>query len=195
MPPPPPLLLLLLPACVLAGTNAVGAAFLAQKKAEPGVEALPSGLLYRVLESGTGTQHPLPSTQCSCHYEGRTAQEFSKVPKGKKFDSSFDRGEPTSFAPTQVIAGWTEAMQLMVEGDKWELYLPSELGYGDDGSGDDIRGGDVLVFTLHLLKLKGPGTPVIPAGRGRGRGRGRPGGRENRRGAAAKASAGGVELR
>ena len=65
-------------------------------------------------------------------------QEWSKAPQGKKFDSSYDRGSPTSFAPSGVVAGWTEAMQLMVAGDQWELYLPSEMGYGDSGQGGDL---------------------------------------------------------
>ena len=70
--------------------------------------------------------------------EGRTAAEW---PSGEKFDSSYDRGTPTSFAPNQVIKGWTEAMQLMVEGDKWELYIPSDLAYGDRGRPPKIGGG------------------------------------------------------
>ena len=65
-------------------------------------------------------------------------------------------GQPTPSAPNQVIKGWTEAMQLMKEGDKWELYIPSELGYGDRGAGGKIPGGAVLVFTLEMLKVKGP---------------------------------------
>merc|ERR1711920_146005 len=73
----------------------------------------------------------------------------------KEFDSSYKRGDPTTFAPNQVIKGWTEAMQLMREGDKWEMYIPSELGYGDGGSGDKIKGGDVLIFRMEILKIKG----------------------------------------
>ena len=149
-----------------------------------------------MLREGDGEAHPLKDTQCSCHYEGRTAQEYSKEPKGKKFDSSYDRGSPTSFAPSGVIAGWTvralhlllsapwsasvrgapltgmcdcwwraqEAMQLMVEGDKWEMYIPSELGYGDSGQGGDIGAGDVLVFTMELISIEGPSTPAEPKG-------------------------------
>jgi len=147
-----------------AGTNKFGLDFLAKMKKEPGVVTLDSGLMYRVLVDGDGEQHPLRGTQCSCHYEGRTAQEYSKSPKGKKFDSSYDRGDPTSFAPSGVIAGWTEAMQLMVEGDKWEMFIPSELGYGDQGSGADIKGGDVLVFTMEILKIEGEGRPAEPKG-------------------------------
>ena len=86
---------------------------------------LASGLQYKVLREGHGDAHPKAGTSCECHYEGRTAQNY---PDGETFDSSYKRGSPTSFAPNQVIKGWTEAMQLMVEGDKWEMYIPSELG-------------------------------------------------------------------
>ena len=74
---------------------------------------------------------------------------------GTEFDSSYKRGEPLSFAPNQVIKGWTEAMQLMKEGGKWELYIPSELAYGDRGAGGAIPGGAALIFTLELLKVNG----------------------------------------
>lgn len=136
------------------GTNEFGTKFLAENGKKSRVTTLPSGLQYRVVTSGEGKEHPLPDTDCTCHYEGRVAQNF---PDGKTFDSSYDRNEPTNFAPNQVIAGWTEAMQLMVAGDKWELFIPSNLGYGDSGQGPDIGGGDCLVFTLQLIKLNGPG--------------------------------------
>jgi len=154
-----PLLAFTALACVGA-SNEFGKKFLAQKREEPDVTALPSGLLYKVLQEGSGDAHPLKDTQCKCHYEGRTAQEYSKTPMGKKFDSSYDRGDPTSFAPSGVIAGWTEAMQLMVEGDKWEMYIPSELGYGDSGQGGDIGAGDVLVFTMEIIKIEGETKPA-----------------------------------
>merc|ERR1711865_419696 len=77
-----------------------------------------------------------------------------------EFDSSYKRGSPTTFAPNQVIKGWTEAMQYMVEGDKWEMYIPSELGYGDSGSPPKIGGGDVLVFTMEILKINGDKVPA-----------------------------------
>ena len=123
---------------------------------------LPSGLQYKVLRSGDGDSHPTADSSCECHYEGRTAQSYAEDPEGKsnKFDSSYDRGSPTSFAPNQVIGGWTEAMQLMVEGDKWEMYIPSELGYGDRGSPPKIGGGDVLVFTMEIIKIKGNKVPA-----------------------------------
>jgi len=140
-----------------ASTNHPGEAFLAANKANEGVTTLPSGLQYKILASGSGTEHPLPSTTCSCHYEGRTAQAHSATPQGAVFDSSYARGEPTQFAPNQVISGWTEVMQMMVAGDKWELYIPSNLAYGESGAGSDIRAGDALVFKLELLSLNGPG--------------------------------------
>ena len=79
---------------------------------------------------------------------------------GTEFDSSYKRGQPTTFAPNQVIKGWTEAMQLMGEGDKWELYIPSELAYGDSKRGQFITPGAVLVFTIEILKIKGNKKPV-----------------------------------
>jgi len=140
-----------------AATNAAGNAFLNANKAKDGVVTLPSGLQYKVITNGSGTEHPLPGTTCACHYEGRTAQQY---PAGKIFDSSYARGAPTSFAPNQVIKGWTEAMQLMVAGDTWLLYIPSELAYGDAGAGGDIAPGDALVFKLELIKLEGAGKPL-----------------------------------
>merc|ERR1711877_71433 len=97
-------------------------------------------------------------TSCSCHYEGRVAQKY---PDGEKFDSSYDRGEPTTFAPNQVIKGWTEAMQLMVEGDKWEMYIPYELAYGEGGSPPKIPGKSTLIFTMEIVEVKGPGVPAV----------------------------------
>merc|ERR1712048_163037 len=118
-----------------------------------GVVVLPSGLQYKVLKAGTGAAHPLVDTPCACHYEG-------KLINGKKFDSSYDRGEPTTFAPNQVIAGWTEAMQLMVEGDCWEMYIPSNLAYGDAGVGGGlIPGGATLIFKMEIVKIQGPTKP------------------------------------
>merc|ERR1712146_263553 len=123
-----------------------------------GVITLPSGLQYKLLREGTGDSHPTADSPCDCHYEGRTAQSW---PDGEKFDSSYDRGSPTSFAPNQVIKGWTEAMQMMVEGDKWELYIPSELAYGERGSPPKIPGGSVLVFTIEIIKIKGDKVPAV----------------------------------
>merc|ERR1712093_853397 len=108
---------------------------------------------YKVLREGDGIAHPTADSPCECHYKGTLID-------GTKFDSSYDRGSSTSFAPNQVIKGWTEAMQLMVEGDKWEMYIPSELGYGDSGSPPKIKGGDVLIFQMEILKIKGKKVPA-----------------------------------
>mmetsp|Transcript_1734 Transcript_1734/g.4750 ORF Transcript_1734/g.4750 Transcript_1734/m.4750 type:complete len:228 (-) Transcript_1734:168-851(-) len=140
-----------------AGTNEFGNKFLEENTKKDGVVTLPSGLQYKVLRTGEGPDHPTADSPCECHYEGRTAQNW---PSGEKFDSSYDRGSPTTFAPNQVIKGWTEAMQLMVEGDKWEMYIPSELGYGDSGSPPKIGGGDVLVFTMEIIKINGGKKPA-----------------------------------
>ena len=75
------------------------------------------------------------------------------------FDSSYKRGKPTTFAPNQVIKGWTEIMQLMVEGDKWEVTIPSDLAYGARGSGSDIKGGDTLIFKMEIIEIKGDKVP------------------------------------
>merc|ERR1719235_1230442 len=140
-----------------AATNAVGTAFLEANKDKEGVVSLPSGLQYKVLRKGEGQHHPTKNSPCECHYEGRDAKNY---PDGEKFDSSYDRGSPTTFAPNQVIKGWTEAMPMMVKGDKWELYIPSDMAYGDSGRPPKIGGGDVLIFTIEIIKIKGGKTPA-----------------------------------
>jgi hypothetical protein len=194
-------------------------------------------LQYKVMRAGGGPDHPTADSPCECHYEGRTADAFAEDPTSSSntFDGSYARGSPTTFAPNQVIKGWTEgarqpaacaghfaprrkqspsrraraacsapaceptqrrnepprqrcgaararqptpradtrprptvprafprtsAMQLMVEGDKWELYIPSEMAYGERGSPPKINGGDVLVFTIEIIKIKGGKKPA-----------------------------------
>merc|ERR1712032_672268 len=137
----------------------------------PGVVTLPSGLMYKVLQEGTGEDHPTADSSCECFYAGTTpsltpnahevADDTAALSKEwDDFDSGYKRGSTTSFAPNQVIKGWTEAMQLMVEGDKWEMYIPSELGYGDGGQGGKIKGGDVLVFRMEIKKILGNKKPA-----------------------------------
>lgn len=140
--------LLLSALSLVTGTNSDGMAFLAKNGAKDGVVALPSGLQYKVLKKGRGTDHPTADSPCSCHYEGTLID-------GTVFDSSYERGDPTTFAPNQVIKGWTEAMQMMVVGDKWEMYIPSELAYGDRGSPPKIGAGDALVFKMEILAIQG----------------------------------------
>eukprot|EP01047_Picozoa_sp_COSAG01_P051161 COSAG01_NODE_5246_length_4387_cov_10.017724_1_plen_184_part_00 len=121
LPPAAALLLLALAPLCRAGTTAEGKAFLAANKEKEDVVTLPSGLQYKVIQSGQSPgKSPLAATPCECHYAGTLID-------GTEFDSSYKRGSPATFAPNQVVRGWTEAMQLMKEGDKWELYLPSEL--------------------------------------------------------------------
>lgn len=114
------------------------------------VVKLPSGLQYRILASGDPKgAHPSVNSPCKCHYEGKLASN------GEVFDSSIRRGTPATFAPNQVIAGWTEALQLMRPGDKWELTIPPQLGYGDRGAGGGkIPGGATLIFQLELISFR-----------------------------------------
>jgi FKBP-type peptidyl-prolyl cis-trans isomerase FklB len=139
--------------CAAIATNDEGKAFLEANAVKDGVITLASGMQYKVLREGDGDSHPTADSSCSCHYSG-------KLIDGTTFDSSYDRGDPTSFAPNQVIKGWTEAMQYMVEGDKWEMYIPSELGYGESGSPPKIKGGDVLVFVMEIIKINGNKVPA-----------------------------------
>ena len=123
-----------------------GEAFLAENKVKEGVKTLPSGLQYRVITEGTG-KTPTATNTVLCHYRGRLID-------GKEFDSSYSRGEPTEFPVNRVIAGWTEALQLMKEGGKWELYVPSELAYGERGAGRDIGPNATLIFEVELVEVK-----------------------------------------
>jgi len=148
------ILLLSALALVAGGSNEAGLAFLAENRENPDVIELPSGLQYKVLKKGRGTAYPTANSPCSCHYEGSLID-------GTVFDSSYKRGEPTTFAPNQVIKGWTEAMQMMVVGDKWEMYIPSELGYGDRGSPPKIGPGDTLVFQMEILAIQGDSIPAL----------------------------------
>ena len=141
------------PSLARAG-NAAGIKFLEENKEKEGIITLPSGLQYKVLRKGAGAYHPTKDSTCSCHYHGTLID-------GTVFDSSYDRGSPTDFAPNQVIKGWTEAMQLMVEGDKWRMFIPSELAYGERGSPPKIKGGDTLIFDMEILKIKGGKVPAL----------------------------------
>lgn len=143
---------LLLAGGALAGTGEEGLEFLNENRAREGVVELASGLQYEVLKSGPTEDNPHPNvtSKCVCHYKGTLVN-------GDVFDSSYARGTPAVFAPNQVVKGWTEALQLMRAGDKWKLFLPSELAYGDRGAGDKIPGGSALIFELELLEVKGPG--------------------------------------
>ncbi|MFD1872814.1 FKBP-type peptidyl-prolyl cis-trans isomerase N-terminal domain-containing protein [Hymenobacter bucti] len=125
--------------------KAEGEAFLAENAQKPGVTTLPSGLQYEIITEGTGAKPTLRSS-VTTHYHGT-------LPDGKVFDSSYQRGQPATFPVNGVIAGWTEALQLMPEGSKWRLYIPSDLAYGKRGAGRDIGPDLALVFDVELLKV------------------------------------------
>jgi FKBP-type peptidyl-prolyl cis-trans isomerase len=122
-----------------------GAAFLAANGKKDGVKTTQSGLQYKVTKRGSGLT-PKAASRVRVHYEGRLIS-------GKVFDSSFKRGEPAEFPVNGVIKGWTEALQLMKEGDEWELYIPSTLGYGTRGTGADIGPNATLIFKVQLIKV------------------------------------------
>jgi FKBP-type peptidyl-prolyl cis-trans isomerase len=123
-----------------------GDTFLAANKSKDGVVALPSGLQYKILTAGTGPK-PTATDTVKCNYKGTLLN-------GKEFDSSFKRGEPATFPVGGVIKGWTEALQLMPVGSKWQLFIPPDLAYGDRGAPPDIQAGDTLIFEVELLSIE-----------------------------------------
>jgi FKBP-type peptidyl-prolyl cis-trans isomerase FklB len=129
-----------------AENKAEGEAFLAENKTKKGVNTLDSGLQYKVITPGTGDSPDL-NDKVKCHYRG-------SLINGQEFDSSYKRNEPAEFPVNGVIKGWTEALQLMKEGAKWMLYVPSELAYGDQGAGNVIEPGSTLIFEVELLEIQ-----------------------------------------
>ena len=124
----------------------VGEEFLRIHKEKRGVVTLPSGLQYEVLKTGNGPK-PKLTDKVRCHYHGTFID-------GRVFDSSVQRGEPAVFGVSQVIAGWTEALQLMNVGSKWRLVIPAELAYGERGAGEAIEPNMTLVFDVELLGIE-----------------------------------------
>lgn len=122
-----------------------GEEFLAINKGKAGVVTLPSGLQYEVLKTGEGKK-PKATDKVRCHYHGTLIN-------GTVFDSSIERGEPAVFGVNQVIAGWTEALQLMNEGSKWRLFIPSNLAYGERGAGEVIEPNSTLIFDVELIEI------------------------------------------
>jgi FKBP-type peptidyl-prolyl cis-trans isomerase FklB len=137
-------------AAVSAANKAAGDQFLAANKTKEGVVTLPSGLQYKIIKAGAGPK-PAATYEVVCNYRGTLVD-------GTEFDSSYKRGQPATFPVDKVIKGWTEALQLMPVGSKWELYVPSNLGYGERGAGQ--RGSDViapnstLIFEVELMSIK-----------------------------------------
>lgn len=122
--------------------------FLAENATKDGITVLESGLQYEILESGSaGGQSPTTSDSVLAHYHGT-------LPNGSVFDSSVDRGEPATFGVSQVISGWTEALQLMTVGDKWRLYIPPAMAYGEASPTPAIPPNSALVFEVELLEIR-----------------------------------------
>lgn len=147
---------------VVADKNKVdGPKFLAKYKAMEGVKATPSGLLYKVVKGGTGAK-PKATDVVQTHYRGRLVD-------GTEFDSSYKRNEPATFPVNGVIPGWTEALQMMTVGEKWQLVIPAELAYGERGSPPVIGPHAVLIFDIELLDIQdGAATEAAPGDAGAG---------------------------
>jgi FKBP-type peptidyl-prolyl cis-trans isomerase FklB len=122
-----------------------GEAFLAENKSKEGIVTLPSGLQYKILTVGTGPK-PTANDTVTCNYRGTLLS-------GKEFDGSEKHGGPQSFPVGGVIKGWTEALQLMPVGSKWQLFIPPDLAYGDRGAGGDIGPGETLIFEIELISI------------------------------------------
>ena len=122
-----------------------GKAFLAENAKKEGIVTLPSGLQYEVITEGNGKK-PSATDKVKCHYEGTLID-------GTLFDSSIKRGQPAVFGVNQVIKGWVEALQLMSEGSKWRLFIPSEFGYGAQQAGEMITPHSTLIFEVELIEV------------------------------------------
>jgi FKBP-type peptidyl-prolyl cis-trans isomerase FklB len=133
-------------AAVGAKNKAAGEAYLAKNKTAEGVVTLPSGLQYKILKAGDGKK-PAATDTVECNYRGTLID-------GTEFDSSYKRGTPASFQVTGVIPGWTEALQLMPVGSKWQLVIPGNLAYGPSGAGRQIGPDTTLIFEVELLSIK-----------------------------------------
>ncbi|MBQ7150513.1 MAG: FKBP-type peptidyl-prolyl cis-trans isomerase [Prevotella sp.] len=129
-----------------AKAKEAGENFLEENGKKEGVVTLPSGLQYQVLREGNGKK-PKATDKVECHYEGTLID-------GTKFDSSYDRGQTATFGLNQVIAGWTEGLQLMQEGAKYRFFIPYTLGYGENGAGQSIPPYAALIFDVELVAVK-----------------------------------------
>ncbi len=123
-----------------------GAAFLAANKTKPGIVVTESGLQYQIITTGKGNKPTSAEDMVTVHYTG-------KLIDGTVFDSSVERGEPANFRLNEVIPGWTEGLQMMHEGDKWMLYIPYDIGFGERGSGSQIPPYAALIFEVELIKV------------------------------------------
>jgi FKBP-type peptidyl-prolyl cis-trans isomerase FklB len=131
-----------------------GQQFLAANKSKPGVVTLPSGLQYKILKEGTGPK-PTATDTVVCNYRGTLIN-------GTEFDSSYKGGQPATFPVDKVIKGWTEVLQLMPVGSKWEVYVPSDLAYGERSPGGEIGPNSTLIFEIDLLSIQDKNAPAKP---------------------------------
>jgi FKBP-type peptidyl-prolyl cis-trans isomerase len=138
-----------------AENKKVGDAFLAANKSKEGVVTTPSGLQYKILKEGTGPK-PTATDSVVCNYKGTLIN-------GTEFDSSYKRGQPATFPVNGVIKGWTEALQLMPVGSKWQLFIPAELAYGERGPGGQIGPNSTLIFEVELLSIQPKDNPKTPS--------------------------------
>ena len=129
----------------LEKAKADGTSFLEKNKTQPGITVLPNGIQYKVIKMGTGAK-PLETDRVVVHYAG-------KLINGEEFDSSIKRGEPATFGMTEVVKGWTEILKLMPKGSRWEVYIPSDLAYGDRGRGPVIPPAATLIFDMELIDV------------------------------------------
>jgi FKBP-type peptidyl-prolyl cis-trans isomerase FklB len=161
---------LLLVGQVTAGTNELGLKYLKERALEPGVIKMPSGWLYKVHRHGEGKFHPTEDSECEMWYIGTTPRLTPKAhetandteavkTEWKHFNSAYHNGKTLAFQPAHMPL-FKEAMQMMVEGDHWEIYMPSEIGYGDRGQDPYVEGGACLIWRLELEKILGEKVPV-----------------------------------
>jgi len=134
--------------------KAAGEAFLAENKKKEGVVTLPSGLQYKILKPGEG-QKPAADDTVVCQYRGTLID-------GKEFDSSYKRNQPATFPVDRVIKGWSEALQLMPVGSKWQLFIPADLAYGERGAGPDIPPNSTLIFEVELVSIQAKAQQTPP---------------------------------
>ena len=139
-----------------AKNAAAGEKFLAENKGKEGVKTTASGLQYKVIKEGTGPT-PKETDTVETHYRGTLLD-------GTEFDSSYARNEPATFPVNRVIKGWTEALQMMKVGSKYQLFIPPNLAYGERGAGQEIGPNSTLVFDVELLGIKDGGAGAAPAG-------------------------------
>ena len=129
------------------GNKEAGKKFMVENAKRKGVVVLPNGIQYEVMKTSADTVKPKLTDKVKCHYHGTLID-------GTIFDSSVDRGEPVTFPLNGVIKGWQEALQLMTVGSKWKIYIPSELGYGDNSAGEKIGPGSTLIFEVELISIE-----------------------------------------